>query len=161
MTQGAILRDPQPGDLGWVVHRHGLLYFREYGWDIRFEALVAEIVAKFVQNFDPAKERCWIAEVDGRIAGSIFAVRESDDVVKLRLFYVEPDARGSGIGSRLVRECIDFARGAGYQKMVLWTDSLLLAARRIYARHGFGLISTQPHSDYGENLTAEKWELEL
>lgn len=161
MTQRAILRDPRPGDLGWVVHRHGLLYFREYGWNVRFEALAAEIVAKFAQNFDPAKERCWIAEVDGRIAGSIFAVRDSDDVAKLRLFYVEPDARGSGTGSRLVRECIDFARSAGYKRMVLWTDSLLLAARRIYARHGFRLIETQAHSDYGENLTAEKWELVL
>jgi GNAT superfamily N-acetyltransferase len=156
-----ILRDPSPGDFGWIVHRHGVLYSREYGWDFRFEALVAEIAAKFVRNFDPAKERCWIAEEDGRILGSIFAVRDTGETAKLRLFYVEPDARGSGIGTRLVQECVDFARSAGYKKMVLWTDSLLLAARRIYARAGFKLIETQIHSDYGENLTAERWEIEF
>jgi len=156
-----ILRDPSPGDFGWIVHRHGVLYAQEYGWDFRFEALVADIVAKFVQHFDPPKERCWIAEDDGRILGSIFAVRQTDEIAKLRLFYVEPDARGCGIGTRLVHECVDFARSADYKKMVLWTDSLLLAARRIYARSGFNLVETQTHSDYGENLTAERWELVL
>lgn len=143
------------------MHRHGVLYAAEYGWDVRFEALVAEIVARFVQDFDPAKDRCWIAEEDERIAGSIFAVRESAGVAKLRLFYVEPGARGSGIGTRLVRECVDFARAAGYEKIALWTDSLLLSARRIYARAGFNLVEKQTHCDYGENLTAERWELNL
>lgn len=143
------------------MHRHGVLYAREYGWDVRFEALVAQVVADFARNFDPSKERCWIAEDDGRIVGSIFAVHQDDRVAKLRLFYVEPDARGSGIGTRLVRECVEFARSAGYSKMVLWTDSLLEAARRIYARAGFNMTQTHIHSDYGENLTGELWELQL
>jgi GNAT superfamily N-acetyltransferase len=147
--------------LGWIVHRHGAIYFREYGWDVRFEALVAQVVADFARNFDPTKERCWIAEDGGRIVGSVFAVRESPGVAKLRLFYVEPDARGSGIGTRLVRECVEFARNAGYSKMVLWTDSLLEAARRIYSRAGFKMTQTRIHSDYGENLTAELWEVQL
>ena len=153
------LRNPRPGDMGWIVHRHGALYAQEYGWDMHFEALVAEIVARFVQNFDPTWERCWIAEKDGSVVGSIFAVRHTEDTAKLRLFYVEPTARGLGIGMRLAQECVDFARNAGYKKIVLWTDSCLLQARRIYAKLGFQLTQTEPHHSFGHYLISETWEL--
>jgi DNA-binding MarR family transcriptional regulator/N-acetylglutamate synthase-like GNAT family acetyltransferase len=158
---GYILRPPQVGDLGWVVHRQGALYWQEYGYDEHFEALVAEIVAKFVQNFDARRERCWIAERDEEIVGSVFLVKESEKVAKLRLLYVEPSARGLGIGGRLVAECVRFARQAGYEKIVLWTQSELDAARHVYEKAGFRVVEKKEHHSFGKDLTAEIWELEL
>lgn len=156
-----LLRGHQPGDIGWVVHRHGILYSEEYGWDERFEALVAEIAAKFVQNFNPKRERCWIAERDGDILGSVFLVKDSDEVARLRLLLVEPKARGLGLGKRLVEECVKFARRAGYKKITLWTQSVLDAARHIYQQAGFVLVNTEQYQGIGRDLVSETWDLEL
>jgi GNAT superfamily N-acetyltransferase len=159
--QTCVLRPPRAGDLGWVVHRHGALYAAEYGWDERFEGLVAGVVAAFVDRRDPARERAWIAERDGAVVGSVFLVKESATVGQLRLLYVEPAARGAGIGARLVDECIAFARAAGYRKLILWTQRNLEAARRLYVRSGFRLVGEEPHERFGVPLVAEIWELPL
>jgi DNA-binding MarR family transcriptional regulator len=156
-----LLRPHQPGDMGWVVQRHGVLYMEEYGYDEHFEALVAEIVAKFIQHYNAKRERCWIAEREGERVGSVFLVAESKGVAKLRLLLVEPLARGLGIGARLVAECVRFARQAGYKKIVLWTQSELDAARRLYKKAGFRVIEKNRHHSFGKDLTAETWELSL
>jgi len=156
-----LLRLHQPGDMGWVIHRHGALYAQEFGWDERFEALVAEIAAKFIHKFDPKRERCWIAEKDGGIAGSVFLVRESEKVARLRLLLVEPSARGLGIGNRLVEECTRFARQAGYKKITLWTQSILHAARHIYKKAGYRLVKQERHREFGYDLVGETWDLNL
>jgi DNA-binding MarR family transcriptional regulator/N-acetylglutamate synthase-like GNAT family acetyltransferase len=157
-----VLRPPHAGDLGWVVHRQGAVYAEEYGYNEEFEALAAEIVAEFVQHLRPSKERCWIAEKDGEIVGSVFLVRKTDTVAKLRLLLVEPSARGLGIGSRLIDECVRFAGQAGYRKITLWTQSELLAARRLYKKAGFTLTAKKPHDSFGrKGLVAETWDLRL
>ena len=156
------LRQHRPGEMGWVVQRHGALYWQEYHYDERFEALVAEIVAEFIQNLDPKRERCWIAEKDGINVGSVFLVRKSETVAKLRLLLVEPSARGMGIGKRLVEECVRFARDAGYKKIMLWTQSELTSARKIYQGAGFELVAEEKHDSWSrKNLTAETWQLTL
>ncbi|MCB9151422.1 MAG: MarR family transcriptional regulator [Caldilineaceae bacterium] len=156
-----VLRPHEPGDMGWVVQQHGQLYAREYGWNEQFEALVAGIVAHFIQNYDAQKERCWMAELDGEIVGSVFVVKASDTVAKLRMLIVHPKARGLGIGARLVDECIRFARRTGYQTLTLWTNSVLTAARHIYEKAGFELVAAEPHHSFGHDLVGETWELPL
>ena len=155
------LRRHRPGDLGWVVQRHGELYWKEYGYDERFEALVAGIAARFVETFDRRRERCWIAEAGGRRLGAVLLVKQSPRVAKLRLLIVEPEARGKGIGRRLVNACVGFARAAGYGKVVLWTQSELEAARAIYEKLGFRKVRAEPHRSFGKRLTGEYWELRL
>jgi len=156
-----VLRDPRPGDFGWVVQQHGELYAAEWGYTAEFEALVASIVAKYIQDFDAEWEKAWIAEVDGQRAGSVFVVRQSPTVAKLRLLILTPQARGLGLGARLTDECIAFARAKGYRKMVLWTQSHLLAARHIYESRGFRRVKAEPNNSFGQRLTSETWELRL
>jgi DNA-binding MarR family transcriptional regulator/GNAT superfamily N-acetyltransferase len=156
-----IIRTHRPGDMGWVVQQHGLLYTREFDWDISFEGMVAEIVAQFLKNFDPTRERCWIADIGGQQAGSVFLVKHSDDVAKLRLLLVDPAGRGLGLGKRLVDECISFARACGYRKITLWTQSMLLPARAIYEAAGFVRVASEPHRSFGHDLIGETWERDV
>jgi GNAT superfamily N-acetyltransferase len=155
------LRPPQPGDMGWVVQQHGESYWREYGWDASFEALVLKIVSSIVQKWQPDFEKCWIAEVDGVRVGSAFVVRKSKTVAQLRLVILTPQARGLGLGGKLCDECIAFARGTGYKKMVLWTNSGLQAARAIYLKRGFKLTKSEAYQGYGHDLVGETWEMRL
>ena len=159
--QNFLLRSHRPGDIGWIVSRHGALYAQDYGWDISFEALAAEIGAQFITNYDAAREHCWIAEIDGEPVGSVFVVKASDRVAKLRLLLVERRARGLGVGRALTEQCIRFARQAGYSSMTLWTQSILVAARGIYQRAGFRRVKEEPHHSFGVDLIGETWELEL
>jgi len=156
-----VIRPPISGDLGWVVQRHGVIYAQEFGWDETFEALVASVVAEYVDQRDPNKENAWIAEVDGEPAGCIFCVRETDDTARLRLLLVEPSARGMGLGKRLVTECMRFAGRAGYKQITLWTNDVLLSARRIYEAAGFQLVKEEPHHSFGHELVGQDWLLDL
>lgn len=160
-SRTAVLRDVRPGDMGWVVQQHGEIYAREYGWNSEFEALVAEIAAGMIRRHDPAWERGWIAELDGERVGSVFVVRKSETEAQLRLLILSPAARGLGLGARLTDECLAFARAKGYRKMVLWTNSILSAARAIYAKRGFTLVHSEAHHGYGKDLVGETWELAL
>jgi GNAT superfamily N-acetyltransferase len=155
------LRSHRPGDMGWVVERHGAVYNHEHGWDERFEALVARITAQFIESFDAARERCWIAELAGRRVGSVFLVKDDDRMARLRLLFVDPSARGLGLGRLLVDECIRFARNAGYRGIRLWTQQNLVAARHIYAKAGFRMTHGEPHPNFGHDLVSEFWELDL
>jgi DNA-binding MarR family transcriptional regulator/GNAT superfamily N-acetyltransferase len=156
-----ILRPHRPGDMGWVAQRHGMLYAEEYGLNEKMEAYVAEVVAKFLREFDPAREHCWIADLDGTPVGSVFIVKETDAVARLRLLLVEPKARGLGVGRRLVEECVRFSRQAGYREITLWTHSILTAACRIYATAGFEMVETETHDEFGPELMGETWALKL
>jgi GNAT superfamily N-acetyltransferase len=158
---GFLLRPPRPGDLGWVVHRHGALYHAEYGWDASFEVLVAEIVAEFGRQFDSRRHVCIIAEHQGHIAGSAFVVDADEAVAKLRLVYVEPWARGTGLARKLVEDCMAFARTAGYRRMTLWTNDVLVPARRLYARLGFVMTASESYRAFGHDLVSETWERDL
>lgn len=160
-ANACVLRDPRPGDLSFVVHRQALLYWNEYGWDARFEALLAEIAAKFLRDFQPGRERCWIAERAGLIVGAVLLVEKSSREAQLRLLYVEPRARGLGLGRRLIGACVEFARAAGYDSLVLWTDASLHAARHLYEAWGFELVDEQRHDSFGHDLVGQRWRLEL
>jgi DNA-binding MarR family transcriptional regulator/GNAT superfamily N-acetyltransferase len=156
-TAGFVLRSPRPGDLGWIVQRHGALYAQQYGWDESFEALVAQIVAEYARDHDPRREAAWIAEVDGEPAGCVLCVRREEDVAQLRLLLVDPRARGRGIGGRLIEECLRFAQRAGYTRITLWTNDVLHEARRLYERSGFELVESAPHHSFGHDLVEQTW----
>lgn len=160
-TGEVVLRDPVPGDMGWVVQQHAEIYWREYGWNSDFEALVAGIAADFVRKFQAEWEKCWIAELDGERVGAVFVVRQSRTIARLRMLILSPQARGLGLGARLTDECIAFARAQGYRKMVLWTNSCLTAARAIYTKRGFRLTKSEPYEGFGQQLVGENWELRL
>ena len=156
-----ILRQPKPGDLGWVVARHAELYAQEYGWAENFEGICAQIVADFVSKYDAKRERCWIAEMDGRNVGCVFLVKDTETVARLRLLLVDPRARGRGLGTRLTDECVRFARACGYQGITLWTHSVLTAARLIYERAGFRLSSSEKRKSFGQDVVSEYWDMKL
>jgi len=158
---GFVLRGPQAGDLGWIIHRQAHLYSREYGLDWTFEALLAQITSDFINRFQPGRERCWVAEREGEIVGSVFVVRQDDDTARLRMLYVESSARGLGLGSLLVNECLQFARACGYRRMVLWTNDVLVSARRIYEAAGFQLVEEEQHHSFGQDLVGQVWAREL
>lgn len=160
-TRTIVLRDPKPGDMGWVVQQHGEIYAHEYGWNSEFEALVASIVSKYLKDFQPDSEKCWIAELDGERVGAVFVVRKTASVARLRMLILNRQARGLGLGGRLVDECIQFARSKGYKKMQLWTNSCLDAARALYAKRGFRLLRSEPYHGFGHDLVGETWELRL
>ncbi|PTY08043.1 MarR family transcriptional regulator [Opitutaceae bacterium EW11] len=160
-SSSVVLRDPRPGDYGWVIERHGALYAAEYGWSAEFEALVARIVADYMQQRDAGRERCWIADLEGVPVGCVFLVRHTQEIAKLRLLLVDPAARGRGVGQQLVNACLSFAAGAGYRKIQLWTNSVLTAARHLYERSGFRLVGTEPHNSFGHDLVGETWERDL
>jgi GNAT superfamily N-acetyltransferase len=155
------LLSPKPGDLGYVIHRQAVLYAKEFGWNSEYEALIADIVAKFINNFDPKYENCWLAEINDQIVGSVFLVKVSDEIAKLRMLYVEPSVRGMGLGAGLVDTCIAFARQKGYKKLTLWTNDVLIAARRIYEKAGFALVMSENHHSFGKDLVGQYWELDL
>jgi DNA-binding MarR family transcriptional regulator/GNAT superfamily N-acetyltransferase len=156
-----VLRDHRIGDMGWIIHRQARLYAEEHGWNGEFEALIAEIVAKFIRNFDAQRERCWVAEMDGEIVGAVFLVKESDDVARLRMLHVDAKARGQGLGRRLVEECVRFARARGYKTLTLWTNDILISARRIYEAAGFTLVKEEKHHSFGKDLVGQHWNLAL
>jgi DNA-binding MarR family transcriptional regulator/GNAT superfamily N-acetyltransferase len=156
-----ILRPHRPGDMGWVTSANAMLYAQEYGWDISYEALVGKITAEFIEKFDPVRERCWIAEMNGERVGSVFCVAKTPEIAKLRLLIIDPRARGRGLGKRLVEECMRFAKDSGYRRMTLWTQSILTAARGIYAKAGFQLVAEEPHHSFGVDLIGETWERDL
>ena len=155
------VRRNEAGDMGWVIRQHGLLYRREYGWDKTFEAFVAQICADFINHYDSRKERCWIAEMHGEPVGSVFCVNAGEDVAKLRMLLVVPDARGMGLGTRLVEKCIRFAKRSGYKKLTLWTNDILVEARKIYEKKGFKLIEEERHHSFGQDLVGQNWDLPL
>jgi GNAT superfamily N-acetyltransferase len=156
------LRDPKPGDFGWMIHRQAKLYAEESGLNTEFEGLLADVCANFIKSFDPHRERAWVAEIEGQVVGSVFLMRgDKLAQARLRLLYVEPATRGSGVGSKLVTACIDCARAMAYEKLLLWTDSSLTAARRLYERHGFVKIAEQAHTSFGQELVGETWSLDL
>jgi GNAT superfamily N-acetyltransferase len=161
VLKSLVLRGHRAGDIDWIIERHGALYSTEYGWDAEFEALVAEIGAAFLRDYDPDFERCWIAELDGVRVGSVMCVRTDETTAKLRLLLIEPSARGHGIGSALVEACIAFARDRGYQALTLWTNDVLVEARSIYERRGFTLESSEPHQSFGHDLVGQYWRLWL
>jgi DNA-binding MarR family transcriptional regulator/GNAT superfamily N-acetyltransferase len=156
-----VIRNPRPGDFGWIVHRHGVLYAEEYGWDETFEALVARIVADYIDEHDSSREAVWIAEIDGEPVGCVFCVKKTKRTAQLRLLLVEPFARGMGIGARLVKECMDFARRAGYTEMTLWTNDVLHDARRVYERAGWKLVEENQHHSFGQDLVGQNWRVRL
>lgn len=161
MTTAFSLRPPAPGDLGWIVHRQARLYAEEYGWDWTFEGLLADITGRFVSQFKPTRERCWVAERDGAIVGAVFVVQKDEQTAQLRMLYVEAAARGLGLGRRLVDECLDFARASGYRRMELWTNDILVAARHIYEAAGFVLVEQSAHRSFGHDLVGQVWAREL
>jgi DNA-binding MarR family transcriptional regulator/GNAT superfamily N-acetyltransferase len=160
-TEPFYIRQHEPGDMGWVIRQHGSLYHQEYGWDGSFEGFVAQICADFINRYDPQKERCWIAEMDGEPVGSVFCIKASEDVAKLRMLLVTPKARRLGLGNHLVKECIRFARSSGYKKLILWTNDILVEARKIYEKNGFALVEEERHHSYGQDLVGQNWELLL
>lgn len=160
-TDRVVLRQHRPGDMGWITEQHALIYGREYGWGVGIEAVTARICADFLESPDPSRERCWVAEKDGRRVGSVFLVKENDETARLRLLLLTPEARGLGLGRRLVEECVRFAREAGYREVVLWTHAVLTAARGIYAKAGFELVETWTHDEFGKPEVSETWRLRL
>ncbi|MGL4438684.1 MAG: GNAT family N-acetyltransferase [Bosea sp. (in: a-proteobacteria)] len=161
MPTPVTLRPPKPGDYGWIISRHGAVYAQDYGWDIAFEGLVAGLVADFVKSHDPARERCWIADLGGEPVGSVFCTRQDDETAKLRMLIVDDKARSHGAGGMLIDACMAFARKAGYRRMTLWTNDILVAARKLYAARGWVLMDAKPVHQFGQDMVSETWQVEL